>query len=56
MTRYACFRLCPRGVDYLGTVEAETLTEAECEAGLQWWIDVESGESLSIEEDQETDQ
>ena len=54
MTSYACFRTCPRGVDYLGTVEADSMTEAEEAAERRWTVDREAGEELSIEE--ETDQ
>jgi hypothetical protein len=53
MTRYAIFRLCPRGVDYLGTVEADSRAAAEDVAERQWTVDVEAGEELSIEEDEE---
>ena len=56
MTSYACFRTCPRGVDYLGTVEAESIKEAEATARLMWSIDWGAGEALSIEEDKEQDQ
>jgi len=57
MKRYECFRVCPGGnVDYLGTVEAETLTEATDWASWRWTIDKEAGEELSVEEDEETDQ
>ena len=54
MTRYACFLVCDCGADYLGTVEAETRTEAEAWAAWRWTVDKEAGEELSIEE--ETDQ
>ena len=54
--KYACFRLCPCGVDYLGTVEADSLTEATDWASWRWTINKDAGEELSIEEDEETEQ
>ena len=52
--KYACFRVCPCGVDYLGTVEADSRAEAEDAAARRWIVG--AGEELSIEEDTETDQ
>ena len=52
MTRYACFRMCRLGVDYLGTVAADSEDEARQEAGRRWEIDPDDEERIDVEEDE----
>ena len=53
MTQYACYRICQRGVDYLGTVEAESIDDAESLAYERWVFDEDAGEYLDVEEESE---
>ena len=49
MTRYACFRICRRGVDYLGTIAAESEDEARREAERRWENDPNDEERIEVE-------
>ena len=55
MTQYACYRICQRGTDFLGTVEAESKDEAESMAYERWCFDEDAGEYLDVEEDDDDD-
>lgn len=56
LLRWACFRISgavPGNVDFLGTVEAASMKDAESVARLRWPIDWGSGERLDVEIDDE---
>ena len=53
MTQFVCFRIDPQGADYLGTIEAESLSEAEDAAARMWTT--HAGEWLDVEYDNEAE-
>jgi len=56
--QWACWRICgkvPGNVDFLGTVEAANIDEAETVAKLLWPIDWQRGERLDVEIDDEAE-